>query len=106
MKLREMIERVQMHHPQMGDKECVSYINQAMDDFSAKTKMVIDEVEKNCVADQRIYRFHEISTAPSNSAKYLLEAKEVYLKEDGMEYEKIPRLLTKPTIKDYEGDED
>ena len=102
MKLREMIERIQMHHPQMGDKECVSYINQAMDDFSAKTKMVIDEVEVNCVADQRIYRFHELSTAPAQSSKFLLEAKEVYLKESGAEYEKISRLLTKPSIKDVE----
>ena len=102
MKLREMIERIQMHHPDMGDKECVTYLNQAMDDFSAKTKMVIDEVEVNCVADQRLYRFHDLSTAPSESSKYLLEAKEVYLKESGMEYEKIPRLLTKPSIKDVE----
>jgi len=91
-----------MHHPQIGDKECVTYINQAMDDFSAKTKMVIDEVEVSCIADQRIYRFQDLSTAPLQSSKYLLEAKEVYLKESGAEYEKIPRLLTKPTVKDVE----
>jgi hypothetical protein len=102
MKLREMIERIQMHHPQMGDKECVAYLNQAMDDFSAKTKMVIDEVEVSCVADQRLYRFQDLSTAPSTSSKYLLEAQEVYLKESGMEYEKISRLLTKPSVKDVE----
>ena len=95
-----MIERIQMHHPQMGDAECVAYLNQAMDDFSAKTKMVIDEVTVNCVADQRKYKFADLSTSPSVSSSFLLEVKEVYLKESGQEFEKIPRLLTKPTVKD------
>ena len=100
MTLREMIDLIQMHHPQMGDKECVVYINQAMDEFSAKTRMVIDEVTVDCIADQRIYQFDDLSTAPATSSKYLLEVQEVFLKESGKEFEKIPRLLTKPAIKD------
>ena len=103
MTLREMIERIQMHHPEMGDKECVAYINQAMDDFSEKTRMIVANVTVDCVADQRTYSFRELSTSPDVASKYLLEVEQVYLKESsGLEYEKIPRLLTKPTIKDIE----
>ena len=38
MKLLEMIELVQQHHPHMGEQEIRLLLNRASDDFCAKQK--------------------------------------------------------------------
>ena len=40
MKLKEMIERVQQHHPDMGEVEIVRSLNDAMNDY--KQEMYLD----------------------------------------------------------------
>tara|TARA_B100000131_G_C18124461_1_gene614195 strand:- start:6151 stop:6414 length:264 start_codon:yes stop_codon:yes gene_type:complete len=55
MKLKEMIERVQQHHPDMGIVEIIRSLNDGMNDMGYRTKIVeaMDQVET--VANQRVY---------------------------------------------------
>ena len=39
MKLKEMVELVQQHHPQMGGQEIVKMINRAQDEYSSRTRI-------------------------------------------------------------------
>jgi len=41
MKLKEMMEFVQQHHPDMGETEVKNLINRGMEDFSIKTKLIL-----------------------------------------------------------------
>ena len=56
MKLKEMIELVQQHHPNMGHTEIVKLLNRAMDDFSQETRIVKDMYEFDLVKNQRYYK--------------------------------------------------
>ena len=40
MKLKEMVERVQQHHPEMNVTEIVRSLNDAMDDLAFKAALV------------------------------------------------------------------
>jgi len=55
VKLKEMIELVQQHHPSMGHTEIVKLLNRAMDDFSQETRIVKDAYEFDLVKNQRYY---------------------------------------------------
>tara|TARA_Y100000310_G_C20675571_1_gene812839 strand:+ start:1208 stop:1489 length:282 start_codon:yes stop_codon:yes gene_type:complete len=55
VKLKEMIELVQQHHPNMGHTEIVKLLNRAMDDFSQETRIVKDVYEFDLVKNQRYY---------------------------------------------------
>jgi hypothetical protein len=56
MKLKEMIERVQQHHPDMGITEIVRSLNDAMNDFCFRTEMIESIDEFATVEDQRVYK--------------------------------------------------
>ena len=49
MKLKEMIERVQQHHPNMNITEIVRSLNDAQNDMGFKTEMVesADKLQKH-----------------------------------------------------------
>ena len=55
MKLKEMVERIKQHHPDMGITEIVRSLNDGMNDMGYRTKIVeaMDQVET--VANQRVY---------------------------------------------------
>lgn len=55
MILREMIEFVKQHHPDMGEKEIIILLNEAMDEFSADTRIVEGYVDFDTTIDQRYY---------------------------------------------------
>ena len=55
MILREMIEFVKQHHPGMGEKEIIILLNEAMDDFSADTRIIEGYVDFDTTIDQRYY---------------------------------------------------
>mgnify|MGYP003111519990 CR=1 FL=1 len=86
MKLKEMIEKVQQHHPHLGETEIVKLLNRTKDIFCEdtgiykKTDATIDTV-----ADQRWYDI------PSG----LIKIEEVYFDDV-----KIPRLQGNPRIND------
>lgn len=56
MKLKEMIERVQQHHPDMGVTEIVRSLNDAMNDFCFRTEMIESADQFDTVKDQRVYK--------------------------------------------------
>ena len=85
MKLKEMIELVQQHHPHMGETEIVRLLNRAKDDFCERTEIVKSTYTEATVANQRYYPIHE----------NIIKINEVYLNDT-----KIPRLLEKLPIDD------
>ena len=92
MKLLEMIELVQQHHPHMGEQEIRLLLNRASDDFCAKTEILKDSFSlgndvdpDSTTANKRYY------TLPDE----ILKIREVYLNNV-----RIPRLIGKPIIDD------
>jgi hypothetical protein len=55
MKLKEMIERVQQHHPDMGDVEIIRSLNDGMNDMGFRAEMIESVDQFTVVADQRVY---------------------------------------------------
>jgi len=56
MKLQEMVERVQQHHPDMGVTEIVKSLNDAMNDMGFKTDIVESADQFETIVDQRVYK--------------------------------------------------
>tara|TARA_R110000824_G_scaffold21134_2_gene79048 strand:+ start:37604 stop:37867 length:264 start_codon:yes stop_codon:yes gene_type:complete len=56
MKLQEMVERVQQHHPDMGVTEVVRSLNDAMNDMGFKTDIVESADQFETIVDQRVYK--------------------------------------------------
>mgnify|MGYP003133047605 FL=1 len=90
MKAKEMIELIKQHHPHVGEKEAISLLNRAKDDFCAKTEMVKDSYTAVTEANQRYY------TIDSK----ILKIKSVWLNDV-----EIPMLLGKPVIDDDTGED-
>ena len=91
MKLKEMIELVQQHHPGMGHVEITKILNRAMDDFSHETRIVKDSYEFDLVVNQRFY----------NIDRDIIDIMEVIYDADTSKGKKIPRLTGgRPTEKD------
>jgi len=55
MKLKEMIDRVKQHHPEMGEVEIVRSLNDAMNDMGFRTKVIESIDQFSTVEDQRVY---------------------------------------------------
>ena len=92
MKLLELIELVQQHHPNMGETEIRLLANRASDDFCAKTELLknsfslgSDVNPDDTTANKRYY------TLPDE----ILTIREVYLNNV-----RIPRIIGKPIIDD------
>ena len=85
MKLQEMIELIQQHHPHMGETEVVKLLNRAKDDFCGRTEIVKSTYTEATVANQRYYPL------PDN----LIKITEVYLNDT-----LIPRMMGKLPIDD------
>ena len=52
MKLGEMIERVQQHHPDMGVVECIRSLNDGMNDMGFRAEMIESMDQFDTVKDQ------------------------------------------------------
>jgi len=59
MKLKEMVERVQQHHPEMNVTEIVRSLNDAIDDLAFKSDIVEAADQFDTVKDQRLYRLKD-----------------------------------------------
>ena len=55
MTLKEMIEVVQQHHPEMNETMVMKAINRAQDDFTAKTEIINAIATDTIVKDKRLY---------------------------------------------------
>ena len=95
MKLQQMIEQVQKHHPDLGTVEIINLLNQASDEFCQRT-LILDEATKfNTVANQMWY---SIGDDASDSSNNKLEANKIFridLMDNEGDYIQIPRLIDK-----------
>lgn len=87
MKLKEMVERVQQHHPDMGVTEIVRSLNDASNDMGFKTEMIESADQFDTVIDQRIYKLK----------KHIIKVK--YVDYDG---KSIKKLLGRPLTRDLD----
>jgi len=55
MTQKQMIELVQMHHPDMGETEARMYLNKALKEFCRETKILSGSSTFSTVVDQRYY---------------------------------------------------
>ena len=85
MKIKEMVELVQQHHPHLGEVEAIQLLNRAKDDFCARTEIVKDSYTTSTVANQRYYT---------------LDTKIVKIQSIWLNDVEIPMLLGKPLIDD------
>ena len=90
MKLQELIELVQQHHPELGQQQIVLEANRALNDFSSQTKLVKNTFTFNTVIDQRFY----------NLDNNILEIEEVVYDSSASAGTRIPRLIYRPSEKD------
>jgi|TARA_B100000073_G_scaffold181922_1_gene150418 hypothetical protein len=92
MKLQQMIEYVQKHHPELSENEIITLCNQAQDEFCARTLILDGATKFNTVSGQRFYGLKD----------EILEIKSVDFKnEDGDTYE-IKRLIGRPKYRDID----
>tara|TARA_R100000458_G_C8273089_1_gene247915 strand:- start:1976 stop:2272 length:297 start_codon:yes stop_codon:yes gene_type:complete len=92
MKLLEMVELVQQHHPHMGETEIIRLLNRAKDDFCERTEIVKSTYTIQTTANQRYYALNDIG---DDVTSVILKVKEVWLNDTI-----IPRLLEKPPVDD------
>ena len=90
MKIVEMIELVQQHHPHMGQTEIVKLLDRAKNDFCARTEIVKDSYTGTTVANQRYY---DIDAR-------IIKIKDIYLNDVLFQ-----RMLEKPSIDDEDDGE-
>ena len=55
MKLKEMIERVQQHHPDRGVVEIVRSLNDGMNDMGFRAEIIESIDQFDSIANQRVY---------------------------------------------------
>jgi hypothetical protein len=89
MKLKEMIERVQQHHPDMGMVEIIRSLNDAMNDMGFKT----DIIES---ADQ----FTTTETAGGKDRVYKLKKHIMKVKAVDYNGKTIKKLIGRPLERD------
>ena len=90
MKLQELIELVQQHHPELGHNQVVLEANRALNDFSMQTKLVKGSFDIATVIDKRFYDLDE----------NIIEIEEVIFDHGTGKGTAIPRLINKPRVKD------
>ena len=90
MKLQQMIEPVKKHHPDLGSNEIVHLLNQASDEFCARTLLLDEATQFDTVVDQRYYGLKES----------ILEIKSVDYVDDDGNTEEIKRLAGRPNYRD------
>mgnify|MGYP001273267029 CR=1 FL=1 len=90
MKLQQMIDFVQKHHPDLGSNEIIHLLNQASDEFCARTLILDEATQFNTVADQRYYGL----------ADKILEIKSVDLQDADGNVKEIKRLNGRPEYRD------
>ena len=87
MKLKEMIERVQQHHPDMNITEIVRSLNDGMNDLGFKTELIESADQFDTVLNQRVYKLK----------KHMIKIKSVDY--DG---KSIKKLIGRPLERDLE----
>ena len=92
MKLKEMVELVQQHHPELGVTEIVKMLNTAQEEYSQRTRMLEKATQFDLATDQRYYALDDS----------ILEIKSVDMESaDGStDHVNIPKLIGRPIRRD------
>jgi hypothetical protein len=90
MKLKEIVELVQQHHPNLGAQEVVKMVNRAQDEYCSRTRLLEDAVQFELVSGQRGYNL-----SVSGNDDQIMEIKNVDL--DG---KAIKRFIGRPYKRD------
>ena len=90
MKLQQMIEQVKKHHPELGSNEIIHMLNQASDEFCARTLLLDEATQFDTVVSQRYYGLKES----------ILEIKSVDMVDDDGNTREIKRLTGRPNYRD------
>jgi hypothetical protein len=85
MKLKEMVERVQQHHPDMGITEIVRSLNDGLNDMGFRTEIIESADQFETVKDQRVYKLK----------KHIIKVKSVDYNGRA-----IKKLLGRPVVRD------
>tara|TARA_R100001463_G_scaffold68968_1_gene122428 strand:+ start:795 stop:1082 length:288 start_codon:yes stop_codon:yes gene_type:complete len=92
MKLQQMIDQVKKHHPDLGSNEIIVMLNDALDEFSARTLLLEEATQFDTVANQRYYGLKES----------ILEIKSVDIQDEDGNDESIKRLIGRPKYRDLD----
>ena len=90
MKLQQMIDLIQKHHPDLGVNEIIHLLNNASDEFCARTLILDEATQFDTVADQRYYGLKES----------IIEIKSVDRADSDGNVEGINRLIGRPQYRD------
>lgn len=85
MTLKQLIELVRQHHPDMPEPLIKIYLNKALDDFCRKTKMLKGYKQISSIADQRYYD---------------LDSSIIEVTRVDIDNYEIPRIVGKPEYED------
>ena len=101
MKLKEMVELVQQHHPDLGVTEIVKMLNTAQEEYSQRTRMLerATQFDLDGNNEQRYYALDES----------ILEIKSVDMEgaDGSTDHVNIPKLVGRPVRRDltqWQGD--
>ena len=92
MKLNEIIELVQQHHPHMQEQEIRMLLNRASDDFCAKTEIIKHSFSLGANIDP--------DSTTANKRYYSLPSEILTIREVYLNDVRIPRITGKPIIDD------
>jgi hypothetical protein len=92
MKLKEMVELVQQHHPELGVTEVVKMLNTSQEEYSSRTRMLEKATQFDLATNQRYYALDES----------ILEIKSVDMEgaDGSADHINIPKLVGRPIRRD------
>jgi DNA-directed RNA polymerase specialized sigma subunit len=92
MKLKEMVELVQQHHPELGVTEIVKMLNTAQEEYSQRTRMLESATQFPLTDGLRYYKLDES----------ILEIKSVDMEgaDGSTDHVNIPKLIGRPVRRD------
>jgi len=85
-----MIDQIKKHHPELGVNEIIHLLNQASDEFCARTLILDEATQFDTVANQRYYGLKDS----------ILEIKSVDLEDEDGNHLTIKRLMGRPQYRD------
>jgi len=92
VKLQQMIDQVKKHHPELSTNEIIIMLNEASDEFSARTLVLEEATQFSTIANQRYYGLKDS----------ILEIKSVDLEDENGNAKTIKRLQGRPKYRDLD----
>ena len=92
MTIKNMVEMVKQHHPNVGEKQIFEWLNQAMDEITDKTSFAIQVSGKlNTVSGTKYYDFSSLSSLTDNDE--LISIETVQFKDEHIPFVREPEHM-------------